>query len=59
MELLNDSLDRRHRAYAHVTEGNDVVPVLRAQAPKKAWLLHPQWVPRFVYFGAHEVAYRH
>ena len=57
MELLNDSWDQRHRAYAHVTEGNDVVPILRARAPKKAWPLHPHWVPRFVYFVAHETAY--
>jgi hypothetical protein len=33
MELLNDSLDQWHRAYAHVTEGNDVVPILRV-APR-------------------------
>ncbi|RLM74812.1 hypothetical protein C2845_PM15G03560 [Panicum miliaceum] len=46
MELLNDSLDQRHRAYAQVMEGNDAMPVLRTRAPKKAWAIHPQWVPR-------------
>ncbi|CAN6221526.1 unnamed protein product, partial [Urochloa humidicola] len=46
MELIDDSVDRRHRAFAHVTEGNDAVPVLRARAPRKAWPLHPQWLPR-------------
>ncbi|RLM99245.1 transposon protein, putative, Mutator sub-class [Panicum miliaceum] len=49
MELLNDSLDQWHRAYAHITEGNDGVPILRARAPKKARAVHPQWVPRVSY----------
>ena len=49
MELLNESIDRQHRAYVHITQGNDVVPVLCARAPKKAWPIHPQWVPRYVF----------
>ena len=46
MELINESVDVKHRARAHVTEGNDAVPVLRARAPKKAWPLHSAWLPR-------------
>ncbi|RLN18508.1 transposon protein, putative, Mutator sub-class [Panicum miliaceum] len=46
MELLNDSIDQRHRAYAHITEGNDDVLVLHTWAAKKAWAVHPQWFPR-------------
>jgi len=51
MELLNECIDRQHRAYVHVTQGNDVVPVLRARVPKKAWPIHPQWVPRLACAG--------
>ncbi|RLN17564.1 hypothetical protein C2845_PM02G13480 [Panicum miliaceum] len=46
MKLINASLDQRHRAYAHIMEGNDAIPILRARAPKKAWAVHPHWVPR-------------
>jgi len=51
MELLNESIDRQHHAYVHITQANDAVPVLCARAPKKAWPIHPQWVPRLARAG--------
>lgn len=49
MELLDPSIDARHRSYLHATNGAIAVPVLRMRVPKKAWRLHPDWIPRYVH----------
>lgn len=47
-ELLDDSLDRRHRA--SVIARGQRLNTLKLRNPSHLWRVDPAWVDRFVYF---------
>ncbi|TVT99974.1 hypothetical protein EJB05_54625, partial [Eragrostis curvula] len=50
-QLLNPSLDQRHRAYQVTTSGANSLAVLIAHTPAKAWRLDPRWFSRLSRLG--------
>ena len=53
-ELLERSVDERHRGFLHATRDASSIPVLRIRAPKAAWRLHPDWFGRlYSWFNLH------